>query len=122
MTHPALQMEPSLLDLLNLIAVNIPHKWRYVGIQLGLNPSQLDSICDRRNRDHAQCYMDVFDTWMKEDRRTWVMLINALTSPAVDAKQLAHKISLDIIKKFNEENADQGMTYMYGELLMYGDI
>ena len=104
LTHPALQAEPCHRDLANFVTAEIPDKWRYVGIQLGLSLSQLDSICDRRNRDHAQCYMDVFDTWMKEDRRTWVMLINALTSPAVDAKQLAHKISLDIIKKFDEEN------------------
>lgn len=105
LTHPALQAEPCHRDLANFVTAEIPHKWRYVGIQLGLSLSQLDSICDRRNRDHAQCYMDVFDMWMKEDRRTWVMLINALTSPAVDAKQLAHKISLDIINKFDEENA-----------------
>ena len=122
MTHPALQTEPSLPDLSNLVAAKIPNKWKEVGIQLGHSRNELDAINDQRSRNALHCYTDVFDTWMKKDRRTWVMLINALTSPAVDAKQLAYTISLDIIKKFNEENADQDMTYMYGELLMYGDI
>ena len=103
LSHPALQAEPCHRDLANFVTVEIPHKWRDVGIQLGLNPSQLESICDRCNRNPTRCYIDVFDIWMKEDGRTWVMLINALTSPAVDAKQLAHKISQDIINKFDKE-------------------
>ena len=107
MTHPALQTEPSLPDLLNLIAAKIPDKWKEVGIQLGHSLNELDAIYDQRSRNALHCYTDVFDTWMKKETRTWASLIKVLMSPSVDEISLATTISQDMIKKFEEKNPMQ---------------
>lgn len=102
-SHEALQTEPSHRDLLNLVAAVIPNKWKEVGIQLGLSPGELDVIYDRQNRDAKKCYMDVFDTWKKEEKRTWASLIEALSSPYVSATTLATEISKKIIERATEK-------------------
>lgn len=100
LTHPALQAEPSLPDLSNLVAAVIPNKWREVGLQLGLRPAELDSIYDRRNRVSLHCYMDVFESWEKgREPYTWACLIKALSSPSVGEGPLATQISQEIISK-----------------------
>eukprot|EP00731_Ephydatia_muelleri_P036549 Em0276g1a len=58
-----------LKDLMNYIATKIPVKWKFVGIQLGLSSSTLDSIqADTAGKPHAclDSFHQVFSAWEKQ--------------------------------------------------------
>lgn len=85
------QSAPELPDLMNEVAAKIPHKWREVGIQLGVEYDKLQSTPpDSCN----WVFATVFTTWkccMKKDY-TWAILIKVLKTPAVNEPKLAQKL------------------------------
>ena len=102
MVHPAFAEPPSVQDLTNKVAVPLQHKWREIGIQLGVSPGKLDAIYDRRNRNALQCITDVLlEEWKKscEVAFTWGGLITALESPYVGENAYTNNLKKFIIHK-----------------------
>ena len=94
------ESEPELRDLENEVAAQIPSKWRAVGIQLGLNPDQLDGIAVANPFSPLQCFSSVFTLWQKRMTTPykWTTVIHALQAPVVSELKLAD----DIKKKIEE--------------------
>jgi ABC-type transport system substrate-binding protein len=103
LSHPSLQQPPSLPDLTNMVSPLLKHKWREIGIQLDIRPSDLDSFYDRRNRNPNNCFVDVFSAWESEAKLpyTWATILKAISSSYVDEKAIAMRIRDEIITRYN---------------------
>ena len=88
-----LDNEPDVSDLMNEVAAKIPNKWRDVGLQLGLDQSELDGIANENPRDTNLCYSKVFTRWKNKNSAAhpynWSTIVRALRAPAVGEERLA---------------------------------
>ena len=91
---PELSSEPSFPDLMNEVAAFIPHKWRQVGIQLGVSHNDLVSFASVSIGDPDRCFMAVFSAWKNcaAINYTWHTLIKALEAPIVGENRLAREL------------------------------
>lgn len=89
---PIYQVAPDMKDLMNTIAAVIPIKWRFVGIQLGLDGGILDEIAQLQQPQH--CFEKVLREWKKKKPRpyTWRTIIEAIETPSVGEMALAECI------------------------------
>ena len=91
-----LDNEPDVSDLMNEVAAKIPNKWRDVGLQLGLDQSELDGIAIESPRDTNLCYSKVFTRWKNKNSAehpyTLSTIVRALRAPAVGVERLADEI------------------------------
>ena len=75
------------------MAAKIPSKWKRVGVALGLNQSQIDSIEKQRLADPIDCYSDVFRLWQQlstpQQPVSWTTLVTVLRSRTVGEEHLA---------------------------------
>ena len=79
---------------MNEVAAKIPQKWHEVGIQLGMEYDQLQSL-SVSNPPGSQQFASVFTAWkncMRKDY-TWAVLIEVLKTPAVNETRLARDLS-----------------------------
>ena len=88
---------PSDRDLMNKVAAVIPTKWKLVGLQLGLEHSQLE-IIEQKQSCSVLRFCDVFMEWKK--RRTsecsWSTITDALNSQLVGETALADKLKKEM--------------------------
>ena len=88
--------EPEVSDLMNVVAAKIPNKWRDVGLQLGLDQSELDRIANESPGDINRCYSKVFTRWKNKNSAThpytWSTIVDALQAAAVGEERLADEI------------------------------
>ena len=68
--------------------VSLAAKWRHIGLALGLDPAQLDTI-DANNRYVEDCLTEVLSHWLKQAYDTeqfgqpsWRLLAKAVGDPA----------------------------------------
>ena len=87
-------------DLLNQVASKALDKWERIGLQLGIEPHQLNSLKTVHLGDPMKCYMDVFSLWENkaEPPFTWTTIINALRAPMVAEVRLAQDLELWLIR------------------------
>ena len=82
---------PSLRELINELHEALP-LWYDLGIQLGIRPSNLESI----RVDHhtsGRCFIEMLQVWLKTSPQpTWEAIVEALKSPIVEDHILAAKI------------------------------
>ena len=83
-------------DLLNQVASKALNKWDMIGLQLGIEPHQLNSIKTVHLGDPMKCYMEVFSLWKNKAEQpfTWMTIINALKAPMVEEVSLAQDIEM----------------------------
>ena len=83
--------------MLNQVASRAPNKWKEIGLQLGIQSHQLNSI-NHHDPIYMHCYMDMFSLWEKkaEPPFTWATIIDALRSPRVLEIVLAHNIEMQL--------------------------
>ena len=85
---------------MNKVAAVIPTKWKLVGLQIGLEPPQLEIIEQKHAFSHnpVLCFCDVFTEWKK--RRTskcsWSTIISALNSQLVGEAALADQLKMEL--------------------------
>ena len=87
-----LHSTPELGDLMNEVATEIPDKWKEVAIGLGLTASDIKRIeTDIPTQKSNLCYIEVFDTWKKSDKKkyTWETLLKTLRTKLVNTPSLA---------------------------------
>ena len=66
--------------------------WYNLGIQLGMEISQLDVInLDNRN-DTDSCFREMITLWLRQENPNWQDMISALKHESVSEKQLAERI------------------------------
>ena len=81
-------------DLLRRVASRAMDKWELVGLDLGIEQHQLNTISQYHPRNTIGCYSEVFNLW--ENRAdppfTWATIIDTLRSPIVEENGLAQEI------------------------------
>ena len=91
----------SLFQFNEYVASNIPHKWRRVGVALGLSQALIDAIDDRHRGEFFRCFSDVFKYWQSESTperpANWATLISVLQSNTVGEEALAEHIQSTLI-------------------------
>lgn len=101
--HPLgkLDSAPEIRDLMNEIAVEIPDKWKEVGIGLGLTTSEIKCIeTDILTHTSNHCYMEVFRIWKIKgvEAYTWATVLTALRTKLVSACGLARALESRLTK------------------------
>ena len=74
-------LEPKIQDLMNDVASFITAKWQEMGIQLGLQQNDLDTIQLCSNVPNT-CFQNVFGLWKQKQcsEYSWTTICTALTS------------------------------------------
>lgn len=96
----SLESEPTHLELMNMVATEVPTRWRDIGLELGLTKPELDKIELESPTNSNKCFSAMFHLW--ETKITspykWATVIQALEAPLVDNKRLARKLTLQLSK------------------------
>ena len=93
-----LDQKPKLKELFEEL-VNISHKWKHLGIQLGLE-GKLDNIKSDNPENSQHRLSDVLSTWLKvEPGATWHTLCAALRSETVGEQKLASDLVAKYLKR-----------------------
>ena len=66
-------------------------KWYDIGIELDIDPVELDEIKEKHNNDPSKCLREMIKVWLRSLTATMKALEDALGSPAVNEKKLASK-------------------------------
>ena len=99
MDHPALDEQVDIVILMNWCGSKIPSDWCALGLQLGIEPSQLECFKPIAQLDMVQATQEMFVTWQKiEIEPTWRKLLRALRSPHVNQITLANNIQHKLTK------------------------
>ena len=84
---------------MNKVAARTPAKWMVLGIQLGIEASQLQALENQYHGNGEKIYIDIFNRWKKKadgKPKTWSTVIDALKTPSVDEVALARDLELSI--------------------------
>ena len=89
-----LQSKPSLAELDNLVAAELPAKWIFFGTQVNIERHALEEIERDNHGKSRQCFNQLFAVWhrTKSSPFTWEMVIKALYSPAVNEHRVAETV------------------------------
>ena len=87
-----MHQEPTLRDLLNMVASKAVDKWMMFGVQLNIDQATLQQISYQENP--IRCYVELFTLWRQrqEPPFTWNSVIDILRTPIVDEFGLAEAI------------------------------
>ena len=89
-----METEPQLDQLENEIVSKIPHKWRAVGIQLGVPVNKLHQISTEENINCQNCFRRVFSEWLSQNcDRSWSKVLQVLRTDAVGEVRLATELT-----------------------------
>ena len=85
--------EPTIQDLLNRVASKARDKWDMVGLQLGIEDQQLNTI-STEHLDPIRRYAKVFTLWENkaDPLYTWRTIVGVLRAPIVGRVDLAIEI------------------------------
>ena len=88
-----LDKELTLLDLLNRVASKAMDKWDMVGLQLGIEQHQLNTI-STEHQDPIRRYAKVFTLWENkaDPPYTWRTIVSVLRASIVGREDLAIEI------------------------------
>ena len=92
---PVPVLEPKIQDLMNDVASLITAKWQEMGIQLGLQHNDLDTIQLCSNVPNT-CFQNVFGLWKQKQcsEYSWTTICTALTSMS------EHRLASTIKEKY----------------------
>ena len=87
---------------MDLVAAEIPSKWRLMGIQLYLKDTELDCI-EVTSDDPMRCFSSVFTLWKRKETRlplSWWTVLQALEAPSVGEQRLARHIRCQLTEHY----------------------
>ena len=78
-------------------------KWYHLGVELELDPSDLEAIRTKFNNDPAECFNQVLLDWLmgKGSACTWKNLATALKAPPIKFSSLSEGIEKKYCKAGN---------------------
>lgn len=92
-----MEVEPSLPDLMEHVAAAIPHKWREVGIELGIQQAYLDVLRPRPHclKDNHRAFCEIFELWRRRVPcpYKWSTIIEVLKTTRVDEDSLSAQLT-----------------------------
>ena len=80
-------------DLVNELSA-VKDKWKDLGVQLNMTPSDLNSIEIKCSNDPSHCLLEMLSQWWEvtSPSPTWQTVVDALSSPAVGRQIVAEHI------------------------------
>ena len=98
--------KPELADLVEIVGVTVQSKWRAVGLRLGLDEPQLDTIQQSHQgsvNSVQDCMTSVFTKWCEGNTSeySWRKLAEVLCSQTVNMPQILGDIHAKLISKYN---------------------
>lgn len=96
----------------------IRSKWYDIGLELYLDPSQLDNITATYGAESDQCVTNMLSLWLKEsqDKVTWTNLVSALRMPTVACREIADKIEAQHCQECGESTGSLYVTPIEGNV------
>ena len=90
--------EPTLKELISHVGTAAPDKFKLIGISLGMDLSLLKSIEQQHGNDPMECYVAMFDHWIKSESSqvTWENVFMALESDIVRRPDLARTVRIKL--------------------------
>ncbi len=89
-------------DIIIIVTDRMPLKWKQIGVQLGVAKGKLDDI--GRNCPMVEdCIIEMIYEWHRNDKNTWLYLINALQN--VQSNEIAEAIT-ELAKSHNSESME----------------
>ena len=84
-------------ERMNTITQQVGHKWRLLGIHLGLDQAELDQITHECSSDNSLCCSELFRKWAVQEVSTscpftWKGVIEALDNGVVRESSLARQL------------------------------
>ena len=93
----SLDSEPSLPHLMDKVAAVIPPKYEMVGLQLGLTPAQIQTICPLHQSmvDYHRAFTEIFGLWKRSGSPpyTWRTIIGVLRTASVGEVRLSEELT-----------------------------
>ena len=85
---------PTLVAFLENVAVEMPAKWRIMGLQLGISSSILDGFEQQHRGEPMRCFERVFQSWEQKSpgTLTWSTLFAVLEKKLVGENVLAKSL------------------------------
>ena len=79
------------------IAQQVRHKWRLIGMRLGVDQAELEQITHECSGDHSLCCSELFRKWSTQEVSTsspftWKGVIEALDNDVVRESSLAREL------------------------------
>ena len=79
------------------LSQRVAHKWRLVGLELGVDPAELDRIASECGSDQSLCCSELFRKWSAREITascpfTWEGVIETLDSESVKESSLARSL------------------------------
>ena len=73
-------------------------KWYFIGLELGLMASDLDSIKSQFHENPEECLRESLKKFLekRDPKPTWKLIVKALESDSVDFGALAEKVGQNI--------------------------
>ena len=89
------------------VLVVICHKWKFIGIALGMEPPVLNRIECQFPNNPEDSLVKIVEEWLKSCDPAWNGLANALRSQTVRASQLAGDIEAKYCQQIPNEAGSQ---------------
>ena len=98
------------LKVLQEELVDVSSKWYNIGLQLNLQPGDLDNIKLTEHVDVRSCLCEMLKLWLKRGHPTWQLLVEGLNSRSVSEMELAKQLKKKYCKKIATDQT--GMFYI----------
>ena len=81
------------------ITKKVEHKWRLIGVYLGINQAELEQIEKMCDGDDSHCSSELFRKWSTQEISTscpftWKGVIQALDNSSVSESSLAEQLKM----------------------------
>ena len=88
-------------------------KWYNIGIQLGIDVTDLDVIRDRNMKNADECITEMLVNWLRNASYppTWDYIVKALQSPTINLPQIAETIEHNYLSSDPQEGEDSSKTH-----------
>lgn len=68
-------------------------KWFYIGLEFGIDPDALFVIQEKNNDKVEPCLKAMLTEWLKQGKKSWTDVAEALKSPVVGKARLGEEVS-----------------------------
>ena len=91
--------ELQLNELMDEVAAQIPTKWYFFGMEIGIRKETLDVIEQNHPKDQLRCFLEVFSVWknqVTEKIYSWSSVLKILRAPSINKCKIADELELKL--------------------------
>lgn len=91
--------ELQLSELMDEVAAQIPTKWYFFGMEIGIPKETLDLIEQNHSKDQLRCFLEVASVWknqVTEKIYSWSSVLKILRAPSINECKIADKLEIKL--------------------------